>query len=73
MFRWLDRIPFFVLIMLSLFLGLAPFKPEPHLVEKTRMLFQGDLVRPLDMMDLMFHAAAPLLLMVKIIRLYVKQ
>ncbi|MEZ4551745.1 MAG: hypothetical protein R2874_15065 [Desulfobacterales bacterium] len=53
--------------------GLAPFKPEPHLVEKTRMLFQGDLVRPLDMVDLMFHAAAPLLLMVKIIRLYVKQ
>ena len=37
------------------------------------MLFQGDLVRPLDMVDLMFHAAAPLLLMVKIVRLYVKQ
>ncbi len=73
MFQRLDRIPFFVLILLSLFLGLAPFKPEPHLVEKTRMLLQWQLVRPLDMADLVFHGVAPILLMVKIIRLYVKQ
>jgi len=71
MFRWLDKIPFFILLLLSLFLGLAPFKPEPHLVEKARMLFQGELVRPIDIFDLFLHGTAPLLLLVKIIRLYV--
>ena len=73
MFQWLDKIPFFVLLILSLFLGLAPFKPEPHLVEKIRMLVHGQLVRPIDIFDLFLHGTAPLLLLIKIFRLYLKQ
>lgn len=73
MFQWLDKIPFTILLLLALFLGLAPFKPEPHLVEKIRMLAHGQLVRPIDIFDLFFHGTAPLLLIFKIIRLYVKQ
>ncbi len=64
--RWLDKLPWDVLIVGSLLLGLAPFYPEPHLVEKIRMLFQGTLSRPLDIFDLLMHGALPLLLLLKI-------
>ena len=67
--RWLDKIPFAPLAVGALLLGLAPFIPEPHLVEKLRMLSVGTLVRPLDIFDLVLHAALPLLLVVKLLRL----
>jgi hypothetical protein len=47
------------------FLGAAPFTPEPHLVEKLRMLAQGQLVKPLDMFDLALHGAPLVLLVLK--------
>ncbi len=72
MFNWLDKIPFAVLIILSLFLGLAPFRPEPHLVEKIRMLVHGQLSRPIDIFDLFLHGTAPLLLLLKIFRLFLQ-
>jgi hypothetical protein len=64
--NWLDNLPWTVLILGSLLLGLAPFFPEPHLVEKIRMLWQGTLSRPIDIFDLLMHAAFPLLLLLKI-------
>ncbi len=63
---WLDKLPWELLIIGSLFLGLAPFFPEPHIVEKIRMLFQGTLSRPIDIFDLLMHSALPLLLLLKI-------
>jgi hypothetical protein len=51
-----------VLIVLCLTLGLAPFVPQPHLVEKLRMLFAGTLTRPIDVFDLALHAAPWVLL-----------
>ena len=45
-----------VLIPLALFLGLAPFFPQPHIVEKFRMLATGTLKRPIDIFDLFWHA-----------------
>jgi len=66
---WLDSLPLLPLALLALFLGLAPFQPEPHLVEKTRMLVQGKLVRPLDIFDLLFHATPVVLLALKLARL----
>jgi len=64
--RWLDKLPWNILIIGSLTLGLAPFIPEPHLFEKIRMLFQGTLSRPIDIFDLLMHGAFPLLLLLKI-------
>ena len=61
----LDKLPWELLIIGSLLLGLAPFYPEPHLVEKIRMLFQGTLSRPIDIFDLLMHSALPLLLLLK--------
>lgn len=39
----LDQLSWPLLIVAALALGLAPFIPEPHLVEKLRMLAQGTL------------------------------
>jgi len=64
--QWIDKLPWYLLIIGSLTLGLAPFVPEPHLFEKLRMLFQGTLIRPIDIFDLLMHGALPLLLLLKI-------
>ncbi len=63
--RWLDKLPWDILIIGSLTLGLAPFFPEPHLFEKLGMLWQGTLSRPIDIFDLFMHGAFPLLLVLK--------
>ena len=65
---WLDRIPWSVLAVFALFLGLAPFTPEPHLLEKLRMLGAGTLTKPLDIFDLFLHATPLLLLVLKLLR-----
>ncbi|MAT65167.1 MAG: RND transporter [Gammaproteobacteria bacterium] len=67
MMQWLQRLPWAVLIIGTLTLGLAPFVPEPHLVEKLRMLFQGELSRPIDIFDLVMHGAFPALLLGRVI------
>lgn len=67
--KWLDSLPLTLLVVAALTLGLAPFSPEPHLVEKLRMLAQGALVRPIDIFDLVLHAAPWLLLAAKLLRM----
>ena len=64
--NWLDKIPFSLLIILSLTLGLAPFTPMPHLFEKILMLLAGELVRPIDVFDLLMHASPVVLLVAKV-------
>ncbi len=66
---FIDKLPLLTLIIGALALGLAPFFPEPHLFEKTRMLFNGTLVKPLDIFDLIMHASLPVLLAVKLGRM----
>ncbi|MEQ1653978.1 MAG: hypothetical protein ABL897_15955 [Hyphomicrobium sp.] len=69
---WLDTLPWWVLIAAALTLGLAPFMPEPHLVEKLRMLFAGTLTRPIDIFDFLMHATPFILLILKAVRLVVR-
>jgi len=66
---WLDRVPLAAAVLLALTLGLAPFTPEPHLVEKLRMLAQGTLRRPIDVLDLLLHGAPWVLLGLKLLQL----
>jgi hypothetical protein len=61
----LKDIPYSLLIMAAILMALAPFFPEPHLVEKIRMLLKGTLRRPLDIFDLFFHLIPALLLVLK--------
>lgn len=65
----IDQIPLHWAVIAALTLGLAPFFPEPHLLEKLRMLFQGTLTRPIDIFDLLMHAAPFLVLAAKLVQM----
>ena len=66
--KWLDRIPLTWAVLGTIWMALAPFVPEPHLVEKLRMLSRGTLSRPLDIFDLLMHATPVVLLPVLVWR-----
>ena len=55
-----------MLVVVCLTLGLAPFTPEPHLLEKLRMLTEGQLVKPIDIFDLVLHGTPWILLVFKL-------
>ena len=61
------QIPWVFLVPVAILLGLTPFKPEPHLLETLRMLFAGQLIRPVDVFDLFMHGTPLLLVMVKLL------
>jgi hypothetical protein len=65
MWQFLDRIPYSVLIVIAVFMLLAPFRPLPHVVEKLIMLKDGRLTRPIDIFDLFFHLIPTILLAIK--------
>ncbi len=67
--KWLDKIPFTVVVPFAVFLTFAPFVPEPHLWEKLRMLADGSLVRPVDIFDLFLHGTPLVLLIAKLVRI----
>ncbi len=78
---WLQKIPLLYILLFVLLLGLAPFTtgillymtgalpvlPEPHIVEKFRMLSSGALQKPLDIFDLLMHATPWVLLVLKLV------
>ena len=66
--KFLDGISLQILIVASLFLGLAPFTPEPHVWEKLKMLAAGELSAPIDIFDLLMHGAPWVVLILKLIR-----
>jgi len=51
---------------------LAPFRPMPHVVEKMNMLLNGSLNRPIDIFDLVFHLTPTLILLLKVIRRFIR-
>lgn len=68
LWRFLDSIPMPLLALAAIFMALAPFVPQPHLLEKLKMLAAGRLVKPLDIFDLFFHLVPLLLLVAKFVR-----
>lgn len=70
---WIDRIPLLLLVPLALWLTVAPVVPEPHLLEKLRLLSEGNLQRPIDIFDLLLHGVPPVLLAVRLVRLALKR
>lgn len=67
--KYIDAIPLPLLIVLTLFMLGAPFVPEPHLVEKARMLAEGTLTRPIDIFDVFWHLLPAGLLAVRLARM----
>ena len=68
MWAVLDKIPYPVIVILAVWMGLAPFRPMPHVLEKLNMLLNGTLSRPIDIFDLFFHLAPTLILLLKLFR-----
>jgi len=56
------------LLPIVLLLGLAPFFPQPHIMEKLRMLMAGTLEKPVDIFDLFWHSWPFVLLAYRIVR-----
>ncbi len=69
---YLSKLPWGLLILACLTLGLAPFNP-PHLWEKLQMLAKGTLVRPIDWFDLVLHATPWVLLVLKAIASLIRE
>lgn len=65
MINTIRNLPWIVLIIGSLTLGLAPFTPQPHLFEKIQMMVNGQLSNGVDIFDLFLHGMFPLLLITK--------
>jgi len=72
MWAFLDKIPYSILIVIAVFMLLAPFKPMPHVLEKLLMLKNGTLTKPIDIFDLFFHLVPTIILMLKIYRRFSK-
>jgi len=62
--EFITKLPWGLLILACLTLGLAPFTP-PHIWEKLQMLAKGQLVRPIDWFDLVLHGTPWILLILK--------
>jgi hypothetical protein len=67
MFGFIDKIPLLPLVVVAIFMVLAPFSPEPHLVEKLRLLFNGELSKAIDIFDLFWHSLFLVLLVLRLI------
>ncbi len=66
--EFLDKLSYPMLILSTILLGLAPFYPMPHLLEKILMFKEGNLKKPIDIFDLFFHSIPLILLIMKVWR-----
>jgi hypothetical protein len=66
--KFIDQLSLPLLVVITVLMLGAPFVPEPHLVEKMRMLAEGTLTRPLDIFDVFWHLLPATLLAIKMIR-----
>jgi len=55
--NFLDKTPFWLLILAAVFIGVAPYpaEPQPHVVQKMGLLLDGKLTGLVDIFDLFFH------------------
>lgn len=66
--EFIDKIPLWPLVAIAVFMSLAPFAPEPHLLEKSRMLVNGELTKGIDIFDFFWHLLFPVLLLLRLMR-----
>ena len=62
----INRLPWSIVALACLTLGVAPFTPEPHVWEKLKMLAAGQLSRPIDIFDFLMHGAPFILAGIKL-------
>ncbi len=66
MIQWIRDTEMTMFVIAAFTLGLAPFIPVPHIIEKLGMLFSGTLKKPIDWFDLVMHGTPWVLLFIKI-------
>lgn len=66
MLKVINKIPLLPLAVIATFMALAPYSPEPHLLEKSRMLMNGELSRGIDIFDLFWHSFLLVLLALRL-------
>jgi len=75
--KFIDGISLQMLIIMTLFLGSAPYLPffleSPHLFSKLGMLAHGELSKPIDIFDLFLHGTPPVLLIIRLLRVLRKK
>ena len=64
--NYINQLPWIIVVILCLTLGLAPYSPQPHLVEKLILLTEGQLNTPVDIFDFLMHLSPFILLILKI-------
>ncbi len=67
--KLLDSVPLAPILVFGIFLTLAPIYPQPHLLEKIQMLFNGELSKPIDIFDLFWHSLGMILIALKLLRI----
>lgn len=70
--KWIDKIPLLLLVVIAAFMAVAPLQGEAHLLEKSRMLINGALVKPIDIFDFVMHSTPVVLLLVRLSRMMFK-
>lgn len=65
MLQHIKTMPWAVVLVLCLTLGLAPFSPQPHLLEKLILLKNGQLNSLIDIFDFLMHLSPFILLLIK--------
>jgi len=73
MIKWIDKLPLLPLTVIALLMAVLPLHPVPHLVEKIGMLFQGVLIKPIDIFDLFMHGTPAVLLVIRVVRMGIKK
>jgi hypothetical protein len=63
---YIAKLPWGLVVLACLTLGLAPFAP-PHIWEKLQMLARGELVRFIDWFDLVLHGTPWVILIAKVV------
>lgn len=61
----IQSIPWPVVILLCLTLGLAPYSPQPHVLEKIQFLISGQLDSTVDIFDFLFHLSPFIITLLK--------
>lgn len=64
---FLSNLPAVPLVLITAWMLIAPYPaaPEPHLVEKFKMLMAGTLSKPIDVFDIFWHLLPATLLVLK--------
>jgi len=65
----IDRLPNVPTLAVGLWMALAPFVPEPHLVQKFLMFINNDPFKTIDIFDVFFHGGLAAIALLKLWRM----